>query len=293
MWILPAIVRDQSNLRYLICLTYTCEETSDNQQQGSRRLKFVRFENGGGASYGIVEDDNSVTEISNSPIGQSYEKTGNSYNLTDVKILAPNPNPVKMLCLARNYRSHLLGAQEPTRPEPFYKTPTAIIGPGDPIKLTDDSGLVVCESELVVIMGKQAKNVSEEDALDYVFGYTCGNDVSARDWQGGPDADTQWWRAKSADTFGPTGPFIVTDIDPHNVNIRGLVNGVEGQKCHSSEMIFNVNQAISFISRYVTLEPGDMLWTGTSGTTPPINIGGDVTVEIDKIGVLHNPVAAA
>ena len=105
-------------------------------------------------------------------------------------------------------------------------------------------GLVVCESELVVIMGKRAKNVSEDDALDYVFGYTAGNDVSARDWQGGPDADTQWWRAKSADTFGPTGPFMVTDIDPQDVNIRGLVNGVEGQKCHSSEMIFNVAQSI-------------------------------------------------
>ena len=256
-------------------------------------MKFVRFDSGNGAAYGIVEDDGTITEISNSPIGQSYEATGASHSLSDVKILAPNPNPTKMLCLARNYRSHLLGAQEPSRPEPFYKTPTAIIGPGDPIKLTADSGLVVCESELIVIMGKRAKNVSEEDALDYVFGYTCGNDVSARDWQGGPDADTQWWRAKSADTFGPTGPFMVTDIDPQDVNIRGLVNGVEGQKCHSSEMIFDVKQSISFISRYVTLECGDMLWTGTSGTTPPINIGGDVTVEIDKIGVLHNPVEAA
>ena len=274
-------------------LTYTCVENLHNQPTRSRRLKFVRFDNGGDAAYGIVEDDGTITEISNSPIGQSYEATGATHSLADVKILAPNPNPIKMLCLARNYRSHLLGAQEPSRPEPFYKTPTAIIGPGAPIKLTADSGLVVCESELVVIMGKRAKNVSEEEALDYVFGYTAGNDVSARDWQGGPDADTQWWRAKSADTFGPTGPFMVTDIDPQDVNIRGLVNGVEGQKCHSSEMIFNVRQAISFISRYVTLECGDMLWTGTSGTTPPINVGGDVTVEIDKIGVLHNPVEAA
>ena len=102
-------------------------------------MKFVRFDNGGGASYGIVEDDGTITEISNSPIGQSYEATGATHNLADVRILAPNPNPVKMLCLARNYRSHLLGAQEPTRPEPFYKTPTAIIGPGDPIKITADA----------------------------------------------------------------------------------------------------------------------------------------------------------
>ena len=256
-------------------------------------MKFVRFDAGGGAAYGIVEDDGTVAEISNSPIGQDYTRTGATHDLASVKILAPNPNPIKMLCLARNYRSHLLGAQEPSRPEPFYKTPTAIIGPGDAIRIHEDSGLVVCESELVVIIGKRAKNVSEADALDHVFGYTCGNDVSSRDWQGGPDADTQWWRAKSADTFGPTGPFIVTDIDPHDVSIRGLVNGVEGQRCHSSEMIFNIPQAIAFITRYVTLEVGDMLWTGTSGTTPPINVGGDVTVEIDQIGVLHNPVEAA
>lgn len=103
----------------------------------------------------------------------------------------------------------------------------------------------------------------------------------------------QWWRAKSSDTFGPTGPFIVTDIDPQDVSIRGLVNGVEGQKCHSSEMIFTVAESISFISKYATLVPGDMLWTGTSGMTPPINPGDDVTVEIDKVGTLINPVESA
>lgn len=252
----------------------------------------MRFQSAETIAYGIV-DGNDVVQISNSPIGKDYTKTGETYELADVKILAPNPNPVKMLCLARNYRSHLLGATEPTRPEPFYKTPTAIIGPGDPIEIPEDAGMVVCESELVAIIGKQAKNVAEGSALEHVFGYTAGNDVSAREWQGGPDADTQWWRAKSADTFGPTGPFIVTDIDPQDVKIRGLVNGVEGQSCHSSEMIFTVAQAIAFISKYVTLEPGDMLWTGTSGTTPPINVGGDVTVDIDAVGVLHNPVKAA
>ena len=145
----------------------------------------------------------------------------------------------------------------------------------------------------MAIIGREASKVSEQDALDYVFGYTAGNDVSAREWQSGAKADKQWWRAKSSDTFGPTGPFIVTDIDPQDVAIRGLVNGVEGQKCHSSEMIFTVAQAISFISHYVTLYRGDMIWTGTSGTTPPINPGGDVTVEIEHIGVLHNPVVSA
>lgn len=268
-----------------------------NKWRGKNRnertqMKFVRFATDGGPAYGIVDGDD-VKEISNSPIGQDYKETGKTHSLKSLKILAPNPEPSKMLCLALNYGSHLLGANAPTRPEPFYKNRNAIIGPGDPIKLPADAGLVVCESELVAIIGKKAHNVSEGKALDYVFGYTAGNDVSAREWQSGDGADKQWWRAKSSDTFGPTGPFIVTDIDPQDVNIRGLVNGVEGQKCHSSEMIFTAAQAISFISKYVTLEPGDMIWTGTSGTTPPINPGGDVTVEIDKIGVLHNPVEAA
>lgn len=255
-------------------------------------MKFVRFANGGGTAYGVVDGD-TVKEISNSPIGRDYSETGSTHDLGEIKILAPNPNPSKMLCLALNYGSHLLGADRPTRPQPFYKNTNAIIGPGDAIKIPEDAGLVVCESELIAIIGKEASKVSEVDALDYVFGYTAGNDVSAREWQSGANADTQWWRAKSADTFAPTGPFIVTDIDPQDVNIRGLVNGVEGQKCHSSEMIFTTAQAISFISQYVTLYPGDMLWTGTSGTTPPINVGGDVTVELDKIGVLHNPVESA
>ena len=255
-------------------------------------MKFVRFEGTSSPVYGIV-DGGTVKEISNSPIAMDFEETGKTYLIGDIKILAPHPTPGKILCLALNYGSHLMGADVPDRPEPFYKNRNAIIGPEDPILIPQDAGLVVCESELVAIIGKNVKNVSEEDALDYVFGYTAGNDVSAREWQSGSRSDKQWWRAKSSDTFAPTGPFIVTDIDPQNVGIRGLVNGVEGQKCHSSEMIFTTAQAISFISKYVSLEPGDMLWTGTSGTTPPITPGGDVTVEIDKIGVLHNPVEAA
>ena len=255
-------------------------------------MKFVRFASGDDAAYGIV-DGETVKEISNSPIGQGYSETGATHELKEIEVLAPVPRPGKMLCLALNYGSHLHGADRPDRPQPFYKNNNAIIGPGDPIKLPADAGLVVCESELVAIIGRRASNVSEEEALEYVFGYTCGNDVSAREWQSGAKADTQWGRAKSSDTFGPTGPFIVTDIDPQNVNIRGLVNGVEGQKCHTSEMIFTTAQAISYISRYVTLDPGDMLWTGTSGTTPPLTPGGDVTVEIEHVGVLHNPVESA
>ena len=255
-------------------------------------MKFARFEVSNEISYGII-DNGEVIQIDNNPILGSYDKTGKSFNESDVKILCPNPNPSKSLCLALNYGSHLGERGAPTRPEPFYKTSTALIGPGDAIKIHPEAGLVACESELVAIIGKVTKNVSEEEALDYVFGYTCGNDVSAREWQGGDDDDNHGWRAKSADTFGPLGPHIVTDIDPQNVAIRGLVNGVEGQNCHSSEMLFSTAKSISFISKYATLLPGDMLWTGTSGKTPPINPGDTVTIEIENVGVLENPVESA
>ena len=147
-------------------------------------MKFVRFSVNSEEKYGIIDNEN-VKEITNSPIGKSYKETGEIFDVKSIKILAPNPNPGKMLCLALNYESHLLGADKPSRPEPFYKNSNAIIGPGDTIILPEDAGLVVCESELVAIIGKQAKDVSEKDALDYVFGYTCGNDVSAREWQAG------------------------------------------------------------------------------------------------------------
>ncbi len=253
-------------------------------------MKFARFTDADSLeSYGIVRDT-SIHELSGSPIGVEYSETGRTFTLDGVKLLSPVPRPSKIICLALNYGSHLLGTDKPPRPQPFYKLPTAVIGPGQPIRIPRDAGLVVCESELVAVIGTRCKNVVEEEALSYVFGFTCGNDVSAREWQSGPDADKQWWRAKSCDTFAPTGPFIVSGIDPQNCRIRGIVDGVEGQNCHSSEMIFSVAEAISFISRYVTLEPGDLLWTGTSGTTPPITPGGRVTVEIDAIGSLSNPV---
>ena len=119
------------------------------------------------------------------------------------------------------------------------------------------------ESELVVVIGKTASNVSRESALDHVFGYTCGNDVSARDWQQG---DTSWWRAKSSDTFSPLGPWIETELDASNVDIEGRINGVAAQNCNTSEMIHDIPSTIAFISNYMTLEPGDCIFTGTSGT---------------------------
>ncbi len=251
-------------------------------------MKYGRFEANGQSAYGIVEGD-SIREISSAPF-EEYSETGAVHRLDAVRLLAPVSRPGKILAMALNYGSHLHGARPPSRPEPFYKTSSSVAGPGDAVVLPPDSRRVDMEAELVAVIGKSAKNVSEVDALDYVLGYTCGNDVSEREWQSGADSDVQWWRAKSSDTFSPIGPYIVTGLDPTDIRIYGRVNGVEGQTCHTSEMIFGVAEAISFISRYSTLEPGDLLFTGTSGAPPSLKPGDVTEVEIAGIGVLSNPV---
>ena len=151
----------------------------------------------------------------------------------------------------------------------------------------------VTVGELVAIIGKTAKNVSKENALDYVMGYTIGNDVSARDWQNGPEKDMQWWRAKGSDTFGPLGPIISTDIDPFDFTIQVLVNGEKtANKAHSKDLIFDIPTVIAEISKYVTLDPGDIIYTGTPGQTSQLQPGDVVEVEIPGIGVLRNPVVS-
>ena len=160
-----------------------------------------------------------------------------------------------------------------------------MIGHNDTIILPDDSERIDAESELVLVIGKKAKNVSSKDAFEYIFGYTCGNDVSARDWQKG---DKSWWRAKSSDTFSPLGPFIVNEIDPENLEITGIINGEIVQKCNTSEMIWSIPKTIEFISKYVTLEVGDCIFTGTSGTAGQIKRGDEVVVEIENVGKLIN-----
>ena len=155
----------------------------------------------------------------------------------------------------------------------------------DDIVIPRDSKKVDAESELVVVMGRLAKNVKLEEAFDYILGYTCGNDVSARDWQ---KDDKSWWRAKSSDTFSPIGPFLTMGIDPENLDITGRINGNIVQSCNTSEMIWSIPKTIEFITKYVTLFPGDCIFTGTSGTAGQIRPGDLVEVEIEKVGLLKN-----
>ena len=178
--------------------------------------------------------------------------------------------PPRSFALAHNYGDHLQGKAPPSEPQVFLKVPSSVINPGETIVLPSGQGRVDEEAELVVVMGKRCKAVRRADALDYVLGYTCGNDVSARVWQ---KTDLNWWRAKSSDTFSPFGPFIVTDIDPSAALITGRINGKEVQRCSSADLIFDIPALIEWISRSVTLEPGDLIFTGTSGTRPSCTRG--------------------
>ena len=247
-------------------------------------MKFARYLAHGQVSYGSVEGD-MVKELSASPFEQ-YTITDHVHALSEVKLLAPCV-PTKILAIGLNYSSHLHDRPGPTEPMVFYKTPTSLIGPEETIVRPKDTERLDEEAELVVVIKDRCRNVSEEQAMQHVLGYTCGNDVSARDWQ---SEDRNWWRAKSADTFSPAGPYIVTDLDPHDVRISARINGKEVQGESTRYLIFNVPAVVAYTSRFVTLEPGDMIYTGTPGEPGEMKDGDVCEIEIEGIGVLRNPV---
>ena len=252
-------------------------------------MKFVRFQTGGQIKYGIAEGEN-IREIRGDLFGD-HTPTGMVYAINTVKLLVPC-TPSKLLALGLNYALHVAesgtGRKPPERPEIFYKVPSSLCHPGDPIMIPPGAGETHYEGELVAVMGKIAKRVPVHAALDYVFGYTCGNDVSARPWQRG---DLQWWRGKSCDTFSPLGPWIETDIqDPSKLTLETRLNGQVKQHSGTDMLIFDVPMCISFISQHVTLYPGDVIYTGTCEGVGPMDTGDMVEVEISNIGVLRNPV---
>ena len=221
--------------------------------------------------------------------------------LSEIKPLAPIPRPGKLLCIGLNYSDHAaeIEMKKPERPILFSKYATCVIGPGDPVVLPTISNQVDYEAELGVVIGKTARKVAVEDALEYVAGYTVFNDVSARDAQLG---DGQWVRGKSFDTFAPMGPALVTRDevpDPHNLNISLRLNGAVMQDSNTRHLIFDVNQLIAFLSQAITLEPGDVIATGTPsgvgmGRKPPVFLkpGDRMVIEIESVGVLESPVVA-
>lgn len=208
------------------------------------------------------------------------------HDLAEVKLLAP-VMPSKVIAVGRNFESHLQGRPRPPEPGLFAKFPSSIVGPADDIIRPEGAANLHYEGELVLVIGRRAHQVPREDALSYVFGVTAGNDLSERDWQAN---DLQWFRAKASDTFSPLGPIIVTGVDPDDLLIETRVNGEVRQSERSSDLIYDVADIIAYVTRYVTLEPGDVIYTGTPQTTMPLNDGDVVEIEVEHVGVLRNTV---
>lgn len=268
----------------LLLLTAEAATAADNKGDETQVTRFVRFRAEGGVSYGIVEGDH-VRKLSGTPFGD-WQKTDTTYALEGIRILVPT-RPSKVIALAGNYTDHLGDTPPPEIPEPFYKLPSCLQRHGGRIVLPKTTKDIHYEAELVVVIGKRAKDVSVEEALDHVLGVTCGHDVSARIWQ---DNDVQWWRAKASDTFGPCGPYIASGLDYQNLDMELRVNGETRQKTNTQNQIHSIAEAVSFISRHVTLRSGDLIFTGTPGKTRPLHAGDVVEVEVEGVGVLRNRV---
>ncbi len=252
-------------------------------------MKILRYQSVSGPAWGILDENGMICQLEGDPFGSAGPGAvvGPPSGL---KLLAPTV-PGKVICVGLNYSAHAAetGSPLPELPMFFLKPATAICNPGDPITLPKISDHVEHECELVVVIGRKARNVSEAEALDYVLGYTCGNDVSARDWQ---RRETQWFRGKGFDTFFPFGPWIETDLEPGNLGIRTRVNGQIRQNSTTSDLIFGVANLVADASRTATLLPGDVIATGTPEGVSPISAGDLVEIEIDGIGTLANPVRA-
>lgn len=252
-------------------------------------MKIVRFQWQGKVNWGILEDD-TIFALDGDLYGD-FGKGKEMCQLPDVKLLAPVEPSITVAC-GRNYMDHIkeMGWPVPQEPLLFFKPANTVIGPEDDIIYPKVSQDLRYEAELCLVIKHQVKNVAEEEALDYVLGYTCGNDVTAKDLF---DKDGILARAKGFDTSGPLGPFLVTGLDPHNLDIKGRVNGVTKQDSNTGLTIFSVEKLISYISAFMTLRPGDVVWTGTpAGGACPVKVGDVIEVEIEGIGVLRNKLVA-
>lgn len=249
-------------------------------------MKYVRFQTADKKiKYGVLVND-SIKTVEGT-IFEDHKITDENYNLKDVRLLSP-VEPSKVMCIALNYSDHAkeFGKPIPEEPMLFLKPSTSVIGPEDNIIYPPQTENLHYEAELVIVIGKKAKNVSEDKAFDYVFGYTVGNDITARDLQ---SKDNQWSRAKGFDTFAPLGPWIETEInDPDNLNIKLTLNGEVRQNSNTSNLFFKCAHLISYLSGIMTLLPGDVIMTGTPAGIGSMKEGDKVEAIIDGIGTLTN-----
>ena len=257
-------------------------------------MRIARFTTGGDPRFALVEGDAGDEElvvVSGDPLYQSTQPTGERIRLAEdgVRLLAPVIPRSKVVGVGRNYAEHAaeLGNEVPPSPLLFLKPNTSVIGPDDPIVLPDWSEQVEHEAELAVVIGKVTRNVSPDEALTKVFGFTVANDVTARDIQ---RTDAQWTRAKGFDSSCPLGPWIVPGLDVDDLFVRARVNGATRQDGRTSQMVFDVAYLVSYVSEVFTLLPGDVILTGTPAGVGPLEERDVVEVEVEDIGVLRNPV---
>jgi 2-keto-4-pentenoate hydratase/2-oxohepta-3-ene-1,7-dioic acid hydratase in catechol pathway len=249
-------------------------------------VKIARFSHNDAIRYGIL-DEGELVVLAGDPMFAGFETTGERVPLGDVALLAPVIPRSKIVCVGRNYRAHAaeLGNDVPTTPLIFLKPNTSVVGPGDAIVRPPQSSDTQWEGELAVVIGRIAKNVPAANAMDYVFGYTVANDVTARDLQ---NSDGQWARAKGFDTFCPLGPAIETDVDLASGEVITRVNGEERQRGAFADMVFDIPFLIEYISAAFTLLPGDVILTGTPEGVGPFQAGDTIEVEVPGIGILRN-----
>jgi 2-keto-4-pentenoate hydratase/2-oxohepta-3-ene-1,7-dioic acid hydratase in catechol pathway len=258
-------------------------------------MRFARFKRDNRVIYGLVEHDE-IIPIAGTPF-EKWQRDGEGIPLDRVHLEVP-VIPQNFYAVGLNYPEHIrerarrLGAapELPSRPEPGYRSPSALIAHDEPIVLPPDTDSVQFEGELVVVMGRRARNVPEAQALEYVLGYTIGNDISERRWQ---KLDRTFWRSKNADTFKPMGPWIETNLDLDALRTTVRVNGAASIEFATNSMLYGVARFIATITEYITLHPGDVIWMGTEGASPDLHAGDVVEVEISSIGTLRNAVVAS
>jgi 2-keto-4-pentenoate hydratase/2-oxohepta-3-ene-1,7-dioic acid hydratase in catechol pathway len=252
--------------------------------------RIVRVAVDGRAEWGAITGDE-IVHLPDGPFGADPRPGGPLGSLAEAHLVAP-VRPSKVVCVARNYVAHAAehAAEVPATPLLFFKPPSAVIGPGATIELPAESDRVEHEGELAVVMGRRCRRIAADDAWDAVLGVCCANDVTARDIQ---RSEKLWTRGKGFDSFCPVGPWIVAGLDRDEVAdlaIRCSVNGEVRQQGRTAEMVFNRSFLISYISQVMTLEPGDVILTGTPAGVGPLTPGDTVTVEIENVGTLSNPV---
>ena len=254
-------------------------------------MRIARYTTGEEPAYGVVEGDPGsevIAQVQGDPLYQPVVLTGERVRLADVRLLAPVIPRSKVIGIGRNYADHAkeMGGEPPTQPMMFLIPNTAVVGPGDPVVIPPVTREVSYEGELAVVIGRIAKDVPKDRVKEVVYGYTCANDVTARDLQRG---DGQWARAKGFDTFCPLGPWIATDLDVSDLAIRTTRDGEIVQEGTTADMIHDVETLVAYASSAFTLLPGDVILTGTPAGVGPVDAGQRVEVEIEGIGRLANP----